>query len=44
MTRGYIFDSWYEENKGVYFLVRCKNGKFKEGLPVRIPTVSEDIY
>lgn len=37
IQRGYIFDSWYEKNKGVYFLIRSKNGTFKSGDPVRLP-------
>lgn len=29
--RGFIFDSWFEPNRGVYFLVRVFNGKVTKG-------------
>lgn len=30
-TRAYIFDSWFEENTGVHFVVRVLNGRVRPG-------------
>ena len=34
--RGFIFDSWFESNKGVYLLVRIYNGRIKIGDQVKL--------
>ena len=39
-----IFDSWYELNKGVFFLVRVKHGEIKIGSLVQIDGVTEGIH
>ena len=44
IIRAYVFDSWYEENKGVFFLVRVENGILKNNTPIRIPGFPDQVF
>lgn len=44
IIRAYVFDSWFEENKGVFFLVRVENGVLKNNTPIRIPDFPDQIF
>jgi GTP-binding protein LepA len=39
--RCFVFDSWFEPNKGVFFLVRVFNGTLRVGDKVRISKVED---
>lgn len=39
--RAFVFDSWYQLNKGVYFLVRVLNGEIKLGDKVFMNKINE---
>ena len=42
--RAYIFDSWFEINKGCFFMIRVYNGELAPGNFVEISSFPEDNY
>lgn len=42
--RSFVFDSWFETNKGVYLMTRVFNGEVYAGLPVALSTQVDKIY
>lgn len=44
INRAYIFDSWFEVNKGCYFMIRVYNGEFIPGHFVEISSFPDENY
>ena len=42
--RAFVFDSWFEENRGVYFLIRVFNGRVDANSKVLVSKIDDKVF